>query len=173
MVQDAENNKFDLILTKSISRFARNTRDCLETVRKLKSIGVGIHFEKEAINTLTSESELMLSILSSVAEEELVSISQNMHWAYQRRFKQGKVSVSTKRFLGYDKDKQGNLVINEEQAAIVSRIFADYLSGLGISRIVKGLDGIKNISGNFKWASSAVLDIIKNEGVTGGINQIK
>lgn len=163
MVQDAENKKFDLILTKSISRFARNTRDCLETVRKLKSIGIGVFFEKESINTLSAESELMLTILSSVAEEELVSISQNMRWAYQRRFKQGKFSISTKRFLGYDKSKQGNLVINEEQAAIVRRIFTDYLSGLGVSKIAKGLDGMRNISGNFKWASSAVLDILKNE----------
>jgi len=90
MISDAENKKFDLIITKSISRFARNTSDCLETVRKLKLLGINIYFEKEAINTLNAESELMLSILSSVAEEELNSISQNMHWAYQRRFKQGK-----------------------------------------------------------------------------------
>lgn len=146
MVTDAENKKFDLINTKSISRFARNASDCLETVRKLKLLGINIFFEKENINTLNAESELMLSILSSVAEEELNSISQNMHWAYQRRFKQGKVIINTKRFLGYDKDKNGNLIINEEQAAIVRRIFKDYLSGLGISLIAKGLDGIKTIS---------------------------
>ena len=167
MVSDAENKKIDLIITKSISRFARNTSDCLETVRKLKSIGVGIYFEKESINTLNAESELMLSILSSVAEEELNSISQNMHWAYQRRFKQGKVMINTKRFLGYDKDKNGNLIINEEQAAIVRRIFNDYLSGQGISRIAKGLDGIKTISGKVKWAESTVRDIIKNEKYVG------
>ncbi len=167
MVNDAENKKFDLIITKSISRFARNTADCLETVRKLKSIGIGIFFEKEAINTLNAESELMLSILSSVAEEELNSISQSMRWAYQRRFKQGKVTINTKRFLGYDKDKDGKLIINEEQAVIVRRIFNDYLSGLGISRIAKGLDGIKTISGKVKWAESTVRDIIKNEKYVG------
>jgi len=162
MVSDAENKKFDLIITKSISRFARNTADCLETVRKLKLLGIGIYFEKESIDTLTAESELMLSILSSVAEEELNSISQNMRWAYQRRFKNGKHKINTKRFLGYDKDKDGNLIINEEQASIVRRIFKDYLSGLGISRIAKGLDA-KNISGNTKWAFSTIRDIIKNE----------
>lgn len=91
LLEAAENKKFDLILTKSISRFARNTTDCLETVRKLKSMGIGIYFEKESINTLTAESELMLSMLSSVAAEELVSISQNMRWSNQRRFKQGKI----------------------------------------------------------------------------------
>ncbi|MHB1654111.1 MAG: recombinase family protein [Desulfitobacteriaceae bacterium] len=162
MVKDAENKKFDLIITKSISRFARNTADCLETVRKLKLMGIGIFFEKESINTLNAESELMLSILSSVAEEELVSISQNMRWSNQRRFKQGKVMINTTRFLGYDKDRDGKLIINEEQATIVRRIFKDYLSGLGISRIAKGLDA-KNISGNVKWAVSTIRDIIKNE----------
>ncbi|SPF44469.1 Site-specific recombinase, DNA invertase Pin [Candidatus Desulfosporosinus infrequens] len=167
MVKDAESKKFNLIITKSISRFARNTADCLETVRQLKSIGIGIYFEKENINTLNAESELMLSILSSVAEEELNSISQNMHWAYQRRFKQGKVMINTKRFLGYDKDRNGNLIINEEQATIVRRIFADYLSGLGISLIAKGLDGFTTISGNVKWAESTVRDILKNEKYVG------
>ncbi|AFM40366.1 site-specific recombinase, DNA invertase Pin [Desulfosporosinus acidiphilus SJ4] len=165
MVQDAENRKFDMIVTKSISRFARNTADCLETVRKLKLLGIAVQFEKEQINTLTAESELMLSILSSVAEEELASISQNMHWSNQRRFKKGKFSVNTKRFLGYDKNHDGNLVINDEQAAIVRRIFKDYLSGLGVSRIAKGLeaDRVKNISGKIKWAESSIRDILKNE----------
>ncbi|WP_088225594.1 recombinase family protein [Desulfosporosinus sp. FKB] len=169
MVQDADNKKFDLIITKSISRFARNTQDCLETVRKLKLLGIAVQFEKEQINTLTSESELLLSILSSVAEEELASISQNMHWSNQRRFKKGKFSVTTKRFLGYDKDQNGNLIINEEQAAIVRRIFKDYLSGLGAFRIAKGLevDEVINISGKIKWAESSIRDILKNEKYVG------
>lgn len=169
MVKDAEMEKFDLIITKSISRFARNTADCLETVRKLKQLGIAIQFEKEAINTLTSESELMLSILSSVAEEELASISQNMLWSNQRRFQKGKFSVTTKRFLGYDKDENDKLVINEEQADIVRRIFTDYLSGQGAFRIAKGLgvDGINNISGKVKWAESSILDIIRNEKYVG------
>ena len=168
MVTDAENKKFDLIITKSISRFARNTADCLETVRKLKTIGVDIYFEKKLINTLNA-TELMLSILSSVAEEELNSISQNMRWAYQRRFMNGISKINTTRFLGYDKGKDGNLIINEEQATIVRRIFKDYLSGLGISMIANGLkeDGIRNIYGNIKWASSAIRDIIKNEKYVG------
>ncbi len=169
MVKDAENKKFDLIITKSISRFARNKIDTLETVRKLKSIGIGIYFERENINTLTAQSELMLSLLSSVAEEELVSMSQNMRWSNQRRFKQGKFSVNTKRFLGYDRDKEGNLVVNEEQAAIVQRIFNDYLSGLGFLLIAKGLkdDGIRTLTGNVKWAESTVRDILKNEKYVG------
>ncbi|WP_282433311.1 recombinase family protein [Desulfosporosinus sp. FKA] len=169
MVEDAENKKFDMIITKSISRFARNVQDCLETVRKLKLLGIAVQFEKEQINTLTTESELMLSILSSVAEEELDSISQNMHWSNQRRFKKGKFSVNTKRFLGYDKDREGDLIINEDQAAIVRRIFKNYLSGLGASRIAKGLeaDEINNISGRVKWAESSIRDILKNEKYAG------
>jgi len=169
MVQDAENKKFDMIITKSISRFARNVQDCLETVRKLKSIGIAVTFEKEQINTLTAESELMLSILSSVAEEELASISQNMKWSNQRRFKKGKFSVTTKRFLGYDKDRDGQLIINERQASIVRRIFKDYLSGMGAFRIAKALeaDGIKNIFGKAKWAESSIRTILKNEKYAG------
>jgi len=169
MIQDAGNKKFDLIITKSISRFARNTIDCLETVRKLKTIGIAIQFEKESINTLTAESELMLSILSSVAEEELASISQNMRWSNQRRFKKGKFSVTTKRFLGYDKDRDGNLIISDEQANTIRRIFNDYISGLGAFRIAKGLeaDEIKNIFGKVKWAESSIRDILKNEKYVG------
>jgi len=162
MVKDAENKKIDLIITKSISCFARNTADRLETVRKLKLISVGIYFEKENINTLNAESELMLSVISSVAEEELVPISQNMRWAYQRRFKNGQSKINTKRFLGYDKDKNGSMIINEEQAAIVRRIFKDYLSGMGTIRIAKELE-VNTISGNLKWAVSTIRDIIKNE----------
>jgi len=167
MVKDAEDKKIDLIITKSISRFARNTADCLKTVRKLKLIGVGVYFEKENINSLNAESELMLTILSSIAEEELVSTSQNMRWAYQRRFKNGISKINTTRFLGYDKGKSGKLIINEEQATIVRRIFKDYLSGQGISRIAKRLKGIKNISGNIKWASSVIREILKNEKYVG------
>ena len=169
MVKDAENQKFDLIITKSISRFARNKIDTLETVRKLKSPGIGIYFERENINTLTAQSELMLSLLSSVAEEELVSMSQNMRWSNQCRFKQGKIMLNTKRFLGYDKDAHGHLVVNEEQAAIVRRIFTDYLSGLSISHLAKGLkdDGIRTLTGKTKWADSTIRELLKNEKYVG------
>ena len=123
MIRDAENRKLDLVITKSISRFARNTTDCIETVRLLKGWGIGVFFEKENINTLSAESELILTILSSIAEEELISTSQNIRWSNQRRFKQGKMHLVTERFMGYYRDGKGGLVINEEQAAIVRRIF--------------------------------------------------
>lgn len=165
MIKDAQNHKIDLIITKSISRFARNTTDCIEAVRLLKAEGVGVFFEKEHINTLNAESELILTILSSIAEEELSSISQNIRWANQKRFKQGKVQLVTERFMGYDKAENGSLVINEEQAKIVRRIFDDIISGLGVMRIARGLeqDNIKNISGGHKWSHAVLLSMLRNE----------
>jgi len=169
MIRDAEKGLIDLIITKSISRFARNTTDCIETVRLLKGLGVGIFFEKENINTLSAESELVLTILSSIAEEELMSISQNIRWSNQKRFKEGKIQLVTERFMGYDRGKKGTLVINEEQAAIVRRIFYDSISGLGITLIARGLeaDGIKNISGRTNWHTSVILGMLKNEKYVG------
>lgn len=165
MLQDAERGLIDLIITKSISRFARNTSDCIETVRYLKSLGVGVFFEKENINTLSAESELILTILSSIAEEELMSLSQNIRWANQKRFKQGKVQLVTERFMGYDRGENGSLVVNEEQAAIVKRIFNDYVSGMGVTKIARALeaDGIKNISGGTNWSPTVIRGMLKNE----------
>jgi site-specific DNA recombinase len=169
MVRDAENRKLDLIITKSISRFARNTTDCIETVRLLKSWGVGVSFEKENINTFSAESELVLTILSSIAEEELASMSQNICWSNQQRFKQGKLHLVTERFMGYDRDGKGGLVINEDQAAVVRRVFNACISGLGISRIARGLeaDGVKNVSGGTSWQPSVILRMLKNEKYVG------
>ena len=165
MVRAAENHNLDLIITKSISRFARNTTDCIETVRLLKGWGVGVIFEKENINTLNAESELILTILSSIAEEELMSMSQNIRWANQKRFKQGKMHLVTERFMGYERDGKGGLVINEEQAAVVRRIFDESVSGKGITLIARDLeaDGIKNVSGGIRWQPSVVLGMLRNE----------
>ena len=169
MVRDAENHKLDLVITKSISRFARNTTDCIETIRLLKGWGVGVMFEKENINTLSAESELILTILSSIAEEELISMSQNIRWSNQKRFKQGKLHLVTERFMGYDRDGKGGLVINEEQAAIVRRVFAESISGKGVTLIARDLeaDGIKNVSGGNRWQPSVVLGMLRNEKYVG------
>ena len=169
MIKDAENHKIDLIITKSISRFARNTTDCIEAVRLLKGLGVGVFFEKENINTLSAESEMVLTILSSIAEKELASMSQNIRWSNQKRFKQGKLQLVTERFMGFDRDGKGGLVINEEQAAIVRKIFDYYISGLGITRVARALEqeGVKNISGNVSWTGSSILGMLKNEKYVG------
>jgi site-specific DNA recombinase len=165
MIEDALKGKIDLIITKSISRFARNTLDCLKYVRLLKEKGVGVYFEKENIDTLDSKGEVLLTILSSLAQDESRNISENSRWGIVRRFQQGKVRVNHKRFLGYDKDENGDLIINEEEAKIVKRIYKEYLSGNGYAAIAKGLtkDGLRNGAGNTKWYASNIRQILTNE----------
>ena len=128
-----------------------------------------VRFEKENINTLSAESELILTILSSIAEEELISTSQNIRWSNQKRFKNGKMHLVTERFMGYDRDGKGGLVINEEQAAIVRRIFNESISGMGVALIARGLeaDEIKNVSGGTRWQPSVILGMLKNEKYVG------
>ena len=122
LIAACENKQIDLIITKSISRLARNTMDCLEMVRQLIEIGVFIYFEKENINTQSMESELMLSILSSLAESESTSISENNKWAVQKRFQNGTFKISYPPY-GYE-NIDGQMVVNKEQAEIVKYIFS-------------------------------------------------
>jgi DNA invertase Pin-like site-specific DNA recombinase len=167
MIKDAKEGKFDYIITKSISRFARNTLDCLTYVRMLKSLDkpVGIIFDRESINTLDSRSEVLLTIISSIAEEESRTISANVSWGVQKRFSQGIPHIPTTYFLGYDEDEEGNLIINEEEAKTVRRIFREFISGKGSVQIAKGLtkDKVKTARDNTKWTSDSVLKILKNE----------
>lgn len=165
MIRDCEAGKLDMIITKSISRFARNTLDCLNYVRSLKELGIGVIFEKENINTLDSKGEVLLTILSSLAQDESRSISENSTWGIRRRFEQGKVHINHTKFMGYDKDEKGNLVINEEQAKIVRRIYKDYLDGKGPNRIAKELenDGVKTWNGKTKWYTSTIKSMLTNE----------
>lgn len=116
MIADCEAGKVDLVITKSISRFARNTQDCLMYSRKLKNLGIGIIFEKENINTLDSTGELLFTILSSLAQDESRNISENCKWGIRTKFKNGELHLNTFKFLGYDKDENGRLVINKEEA---------------------------------------------------------
>lgn len=123
MVKDALAGKIDLIVTKSVSRFARNTVDSLTTVRKLKEHGTEIYFEKENIFTFDSKGELLITIMSSLAQEESRSISENVTWGQRKRFADGKVSMPYKQFLGYEKGEDGTPVINREEAAIARKQF--------------------------------------------------
>ena len=118
------------IVTKSVSRFARNTVDSLTTIRQLKEAGVEVYFEKENIWTFDVKGELLLTIMSSLAQEESRSISENCTWGQRKRFADGKVSVPFQRFLGYDRGPDGNLVVNREQAVIVKRIYSLFLQGM-------------------------------------------
>ncbi|MBP2628436.1 MAG: Resolvase protein [Firmicutes bacterium] len=165
MIEDCKAGKIDMIITKSISRFARNTLDCLNFVRLLKDLGIGVIFEKENINTLDSKGEVLLSILSSLAQDESRSISENSTWGIRRRFEQGKLHVNHVKFLGYDKDANGNLIINTKQAKIVRRIYQEFLDGKGANRIAKELekDGVPNWNGKAKWYDSSIKKMLTNE----------
>ncbi|HEY9060599.1 MAG TPA: recombinase family protein [Pseudobacteroides sp.] len=165
MIEDCKAGKIDMIITKSISRFAWNTLDTLTYVRQLKDLGIGVIFEKENISTLDSKGEVLLSILSSLAQDKSRAISQNATWGIRRRFEQGKVTVDHIKFLGYDKDEEGNLIINEKQAKIVRRIFKDYLNGKGPNRIARELeeDGIPNWNGKAKWYEGTIRNMLCNE----------
>lgn len=165
MIQACMEDRIDMIITKSISRFARNTVDCLNYIRKLKEKKIAVFFEKENINTLDAKGETLLIIMASLAQQESESLSLNTRMGYQYRFQQGKIIVNAKMFLGYDKDENGNLVINPEQAEIVKRIFREYLEGASCQKIAKGLerDGISTVRGNTKWHSSSIRRILENE----------
>ena len=161
MVEDALDGKIDLIITKSVSRFARNTVDSLTTIRKLKEKGIEVYFEKENIWTLDAKGELMITIMSSLAQEESRSISENTTWGKRKQFADGKGSVAFSWFLGYDKDFK----INEEQAATVRLIYRLFISGLSFYAITKELEsrGIKSPSGKDRWHISTVKSILTNE----------
>lgn len=165
MIADCKAGKIDLIITKSISRFARNTVDCLEHVRKLKHMGVEVYFEKENIYSFDSKMELVLTLLSSIAQEESRNISENTKWGIKKRMRDGKALVNCKRFMGYDKDENGQLVINKEEAKVVERIFREYVDGKGVAAICRGLerDKIPTISGKYKWYDSVVRKMLRNE----------
>ncbi len=174
MINLCHEGKIDIIFTKSISRFARNTAIVLQTVRELKDIGVEIRFERENINTLSGDGELMLTILSSIAEEESRSMSENLKWRVKKKFENGQLIINTKRFLGYDKDEYSNLIINQDEARIVKRIYSEYLSGNGTFRIAKmlNLENVPTVTGA-KWNESTVLEILKNEKYKGDVIQQK
>ena len=169
MIQDALDGKIDLIITKSVSRFARNTVDSLTTVRKLKEKGVEIYFEKENIWTLDSKGELLITIMSSLAQEESRSISENCKWGIRKRFADGKLIVPYGSFLGYEKGPNGTPVIVEEEAEIVRFIYNEFLYGSALNEIGQKLTakGIKTKRGSEKWSTTTLHNILTNEKYTG------
>lgn len=163
MIKECEKGNIDMIITKSVTRFARNTVDSIETIRKLKALGVAVYFEKENINTMSEQSEQMLTILSSIAQGESESISTNSRWGIQKRFQDGSYNIGCVAY-GYTKDEKGELVIKEDEAEIVSRIFNEYLNGKGSYLIAKGLnsDNIPTIRNGEKWNDSVIKEILQN-----------
>ena len=165
MVADALDGKIDLIVTKSVSRFARNTVDSLTTVRTLKEHGVEVYFEKENIWTFDAKGELLITIMSSLAQEEARSISENVTWGHRKRFADGKVTIPFGRFLGYDKGEDGNLVVNEQEAITIRYIYSMFLEGLSFSAIASRLagEGHRSPGGNENWPIGTLRSILTNE----------
>lgn len=165
MIDNAISGKIDLIITKSVSRFARNTVDTLTTVRKLKKKGVEVYFEKENIYSLDSKGELLLIIMSSLAQEESRSISENVTWGHRKRFEEGKISLAYSNFLGYEKGKDGLPQIVEKEAQTIKFIYKWFLEGKTPYGICKNLSemGILSPKGKSVWSKSTVMSILTNE----------
>ena len=165
MIADALAGKIDLIITKSVSRFARNTVDSLTTVRKLKEKGVEVYFQKENIYTLDSKGELLITIMSSLAQEESRSISENVTWGQRKRFADGKVSMPYKHFLGYRKGENSEPEIVPEEAEVVRRIYRLFLEGqtpYGIKRVLEE-EHVPTPAGKETWQTATILSILANE----------
>ena len=170
MLKKAYNGEIDLIITKSISRFSRNTVFLLKTLRKLKEAEVDVYFEKENITSFSLEGEMLLTLLGSFAEEERKSVCENVKWSVRKKFQRGIFQVNTNNLLGYDKDEKGHLVINEEQAEIVRLIFKEYLDGTPAEKIAQKLNELKIPTyNNYQWSGQRILRIISNEKYKGDV----
>ena len=166
MIRDAKAGKIDLILVKSISRFARNTVLTIQTIRELKEYGVEVYFDNEHLSTFDAKNEFMFSIISSMAQEESRHISENVMWTVHKKMNDGIPFITSSNFLGYDlSEDKTHLVINPEQAEIVKLIFDLYDSGMGTGVIARTLKerGIKTIKGNTKWNVGTIQGILRNE----------
>ena len=165
MIKACLAGKIDYIITKSVSRFARNTVDCLDYVRMLRAKGIGIFFEEQNIDTLKSDSELYLIIYAGFAQSESESISKNITWSYRKNFEDGKPIFMYKRLLGYQKGEDGEPEIVPQEAEIVERIFAMYLSGMTVDVISRQLQSEHIVipSKKFSFGKNMVMNILKNE----------
>ena len=163
MMCDCEAGRIDMIITKSVTRFARNTVDSIQAIRRLKELGIAVFFEKENINTLSEKSEVMVTILSSLAQGESESISTNNKWSAVRRFRKGTFIIGCPAY-GYTKNEDGEMIIDEADAAIIRRIFKDYLTGKGSYVIAKELETEKVplIRNAEKWQDGVIKGILQN-----------
>lgn len=171
MIRQCKQGKIDIVLTKSISRFARNTVDCLNYVRALKELGIAVIFEKENMNTLEIDSEILITMLGAFAQSESESISANVRWGKRQAMKEGKAIINYKHLYGYRKGADGKPEILPEQAEIVRKIYDLFLSGTPIRGILEYLNAnkIPNISGESQWAKNAVNSILTNEKYCGDV----
>ena len=171
MIRQCKQGKIDIVLTKSISRFARNTVDCLNYVRALKELGIAVIFEKENMNTLEVDSEILITMLGAFAQSESESISANVRWGIRQAMKEGKATIQYKYLYGYRKGDDGKPEIIPEQAEVVRRIYDLFLSGTPVRGIQEYLNAnsVPNINGEPKWARSAIDSILTNEKYCGDV----
>ena len=165
MITACKRGHIDLIITKSLSRFARNTVDCLETVRLLKANGIGVYFEKENINTLTESSEFLITLFSGFAQAESESLSKNVAWGKAKSAEAGKVTFQYKKMLGYRKGADGQPEIVPEEAEVIKRIYHRYLDGCTLGQIKRELDEDKvpTAQGVDSWSPAIIHNILTNE----------
>ena len=165
MINDAKNGKIDLIIAKSMSRFARNTLDTLTYIRDLKARGVECFFQKENIYTFDSKGELLITIMSSLAQEESRSISENVKWGIRKSFADGKVYLPHKNFIGYKYDENKNIIIDKDNEWVIRLIYKEFMSGRTFRQICKILEekGVKTPGGKYKWNDTTVRSILRNE----------
>lgn len=171
MIRQCKQKKIDIVLTKSISRFARNTVDCLNYIRILKEHGIAVIFEKENINTLESDSELLITMMGAFAQAESESISANVCWGKRQAMRDGKATIQYKKLYAYERGEDGKPKIIPEQAEVVKRIFREFLAGASLRMIKDGLeaDGILNVSGGKEWSITAVRSILTSEKYCGDV----
>ena len=171
MIRQCKQGKIDIVLTKSVSRFARNTVDCLNYVRALKELGIAVIFEKENMNTLEVDSEILLTMLGAFAQSESESISANVRWGIRQAMKEGKVTIQYKYLYGYRKGDDGKPEIIPDQAEVVIKIYDLFLSGTPVRGIQEYLNAnsVPNINGEPKWARSAIDSILTNEKYCGDV----
>lgn len=165
MIRQCRKKKIDIVLTKSISRFARNTVDCLHYIRALRELGIAVIFEKEGINTLESDSEMLITILGAFAQAESESISGNIVWGIRQAMREGRVSYQYSRWYAYQKGADGRPEIIPEQAEVVRRIYDQYIAGASLRQIKDYLEagGILNVEGAAEWTISSIKGILTNE----------
>lgn len=165
MIRQCKQKKIDIVLTKSISRFARNTVDCLHYIRALRELGIAVIFEKEGINTLESDSEMLITILGAFAQAESESISGNVVWGIRQAMREGKVAYQYKRWYAYQKGSDGRPEIIPEQAEVVRQIYDRYLAGASLRQIKDWLESqnILNVDSKPEWTLGTIKGILTNE----------
>lgn len=171
MLDDCKSKKLDIVIIKSVSRFGRDTVDTLQALKVMKECGVRVIFEQENLDTKDVESSLMISIIESLAQAENESRSDNIKWGIRQRAAQGISKLYDRKCYGYDHDEDGKLIINEEQAAVVRKIFDWYLGGLSINGIIKELETqtIKSPTGKDKWNKRSLEVMLSNEKYKGAV----